>query len=98
MPSTAFGAGHKVKDCREYGAVGKGCILRVRGRGIVDQADAEETWAVLSKVKDRSAILLYKIILCVKGLGEGYYLYQLNNTSKLYPRARNTYSIVCSLG
>jgi hypothetical protein len=27
-----------------------------------------------------------------------YCLYQLNNTGELYPGARNTYSIVCSLG
>jgi hypothetical protein len=61
-----------VKDCRECGAVGKGCVLRVGGRGVVDQADTEETRAVLSKVEDRSAVLLYKVIPCVEVLGEGY--------------------------
>jgi hypothetical protein len=36
---------------------------------VVDQADAE-TRAVLPKVEDRSAVLLYEMIPCVEGVGE----------------------------
>ena len=36
---------------------------------VMDQAD-EETRAVLPKVEDRSAVLLYEMIPCVEGVGE----------------------------
>lgn len=65
-----FEAGVRQKTAENLERRAKAVFL-VGGGGVVDQADAEETQAVLSKVEDRSAALLYEMIPCVEGVGEG---------------------------
>jgi len=67
MPSTAFEGGVRQKTAKNLKRWAKAVFLVLE---VVDQADAEETRAVLPKVEDRSAVLLYEMIPCVEGVGE----------------------------